>query len=283
VSAPSTNPLRFMTGALHGGRSELRTATMVDLIGSAYGVDADKVIGGPNWLESDRYDVIVKAPGSASPEALKLMLQALLADRFNLAVHNDSKPLPGFALTLGKRKPQLKEADGTGETGCRGLPQTPAPGTIPPAVVSCNNVTMAAFAEQLRRMASAYIDHSIVDLTGLKGSWDFTLKWTARAALGFAGAEGITIFDAVDKQLGLRLEPQKVQTPVLVVDLVNRKPTDNLPDVAQSLPAVAVPTEFEVADIKPSNPDSKEQGLRIQPGGRVAVQGMTLKFLITLA
>jgi uncharacterized protein (TIGR03435 family) len=85
------------------------TATMVDLIRTAYGVDAQNVIGGPNWLEFDRFDVIAKAPAAASPETLKLMLQALLADRFGLTTHPDNQPLPGFVLTLGKRKLQLKD------------------------------------------------------------------------------------------------------------------------------------------------------------------------------
>ena len=76
---------------------------MVDLIRTAYGVDADKVLGGPSWLESDRFDVIAKAPPSATPETAKLMLQALLAERFKLVVHTDSHALPGFVLTVGKK------------------------------------------------------------------------------------------------------------------------------------------------------------------------------------
>ena len=64
---------------------------MVDLISSAYGVDPDKVLSGPNWLELDRFDILATAPAGASPEALKTMLQALLADRFQLKVHIDKR------------------------------------------------------------------------------------------------------------------------------------------------------------------------------------------------
>src|SRR5438094_651160 len=82
VSAPT----RFPSGRalLRGGRFEMRTATMVDLIRTAYGVDADRVLGGPSWLEMDRFDVIAKSPSKPNPETLKTMLQALLADRFKL-------------------------------------------------------------------------------------------------------------------------------------------------------------------------------------------------------
>src|SRR5438477_8466142 len=101
VSARTANP-NMSGGILRAGRYELRKATMVDLIRNAYGVDADKVIGGPSWLETDRFDVIALAPPATSPETVKQMLQALLADRFKLTVHTDSKSLPTFVLTVGK-------------------------------------------------------------------------------------------------------------------------------------------------------------------------------------
>ncbi len=282
ASAPSTNP--FMRGGvLRGGRYELKSATMVDLIRTAYDVDGETVIGGPSWLESDRYDVIAKAPLSTSPETLRIMLQSLLADRFQLKVHHDSQPLPVYALTVGKRKLQLKETDGSGEVGCKGQPQAPTAGVVPIQIVSCHNLTMAAFAVRVRQMANAYLDHTVVDLTGLKGSWDFDIRWTARGALPAAGPNGISIFDAVDKQLGLKLELQTAPTPVIVVDHVNQKPTDNPPDVTKSLPGSIVPAEFEVAVIKPSTPGSTNRRARIQPSGRIDFEGFTLKSLITLA
>ena len=112
MSARSTNP-NMTGGILRAGRYELRKATMVDLIRTAYGVDADSVIGGPSWLESDRFDVIAKAPPTTSTETVKLMLQALLADRFKLVVHTDSKPVAAFVLSAGKGKPKLKESEGS--------------------------------------------------------------------------------------------------------------------------------------------------------------------------
>ena len=105
-------------GFYRGGRYEIRSANMVDLISTAYAVDPDKVTGGPNWLEFDRYDVLALAPAKTSPAELKTMLQSLLAERFKLAIHIDKKEVPTFALVVGK-KPLLKEADGSGEKGCQ--------------------------------------------------------------------------------------------------------------------------------------------------------------------
>ena len=131
-------------GVLHDGRYEVRQATMVDLIRLAYGVDSDKVQGGPNWLETDRFDVIAKAPASTSPDTVKLMLQALLADRFKLVVHNDTKPMPGFVLSLGKGKPKLKEAADSEQPGCSPPPQPPGPPPPPTPGVIPYNVLHAA-------------------------------------------------------------------------------------------------------------------------------------------
>ncbi|HEV3330250.1 MAG TPA: TIGR03435 family protein [Bryobacteraceae bacterium] len=281
VSAPSTSTNVYMRGGvIRGGRYEVRTANMVDLISTAFGVDRDKVLGGPNWLELDRFDLIAKVPSTTTPEDLKLMLQALLADRFKLVVHTDSKPLPAFVLSLGKGKPKLKEANGDGNMGCQNQPQTPEPGKIPNAVVACRNMPMAAFVLNLRGMAGNYLTGPVVDQTGLKGTWDFDLTWTARALLSVAGSDAISVFDAVDKQLGLKLESQRVPTPVIVVDSVNEKPTDNPPGVTKSVPP-APPAEFEVADIKPSLPDAKQNG-RMQ-NGRLDLVAFPLKMLINVA
>src|SRR5688572_12942006 len=100
-----------MRTSIRAGRYELVNASMVDLVRTAYRVNADNVIGGPNWVEYDRFDVIAKAPPETSPETVAPMLQALLADRFKLVVHNDTRPVVGHVLTLGKNKHKLKEAD----------------------------------------------------------------------------------------------------------------------------------------------------------------------------
>jgi uncharacterized protein (TIGR03435 family) len=280
VSAKTANP-QMNGGGLRGGRYSVQRATMLDLIALAYGVEGDKVLGGPSWLETDRFDIIATAPASTTAETVRQMLQNLLTDRFKLKLHKDTKSVPSFVLSLGKGKHKLKESEGPGNTGCQGQPQTPEPGVIPLNVVSCRNLTTEAIAQTLRQIAGGYVTAPVVDSTGLKGAWDFDIKWTGRGQLAAAGADGISIFDAVDKQLGLKLEPSKVDTSVYIVDSVNEKPTDNAPGVITKLPA-APPAEFEVADIKPSMPDSP-QAARFQPGGRLDVQGMPIKTIIQLA
>src|SRR6185312_8013080 len=87
-------------GQLRQGRYEVRSATLVDLIVVAYGVDRDKIAGGPPWINTGIFDVVAKAPAAAKPDSLRVMLQALLAERFGLRVHPDTRPQPGLALVV---------------------------------------------------------------------------------------------------------------------------------------------------------------------------------------
>jgi uncharacterized protein (TIGR03435 family) len=269
-------------GALRNGVYEVRHATMVELITAAYGIDADKVLGGPSWLEFDRFDVTAKAPLTTSPDNLKLMLQALLADRFKLVVHMDSKPAPAFVLSLGTGKPKLKESDGLGRSGCQSQPVAAAPGIVPVNVMSCHNITMQTFAQTLRAAGNDYLTAAVIDQTGLKGGWDVEMKWTSRGLLAPAGSAGVNLFEAVDEQLGLKLEERRVAMPVVVVDGASQKPMANPPGIATNL--AAPPPVFEVAEIKPAMPGAEGPNFGLVPlSGRVDVQGATLKELILYA
>jgi uncharacterized protein (TIGR03435 family) len=279
VSAKSPNANQS-GGFLRAGRYEIRKGTMVDLVRIAYGVDADKVLGGPAWLETDRFDIIAKAPQSTPPDTVKLMLQGLLADRFKLVVHKDTKPLAGYALTVGKGKPKVKESETSGSPGCQGKPEPAPPAQVLYVVVTCRGMTMETFAQNLRGMGGPYFNNPVVDQTGLKGSWDIDLKFTPRQLLANIGSDAISIFDAVDSQLGMKLDLQKIPTPVIVVDSVNQKPSDNPPGVSTSLPPAA-PPEFEVANIKPSMPGAPQMA-RIQ-NNRVDAQSLSLKTLVQVA
>ena len=307
VSAKIQNPF-VRTGPVRGGRYEIKYATMVDLVHLAYGVDADKILGGPSWLEMDRFDAIAKVPPETTPDAQKLMLQSLLADRFKLVVHKETKPLPTYALVAGK-KPQLKEAEGTEDSGCKpqasgagpggmrimvgGAVMGGAAGTTQTLVLgpggtiqyACRNMTMEAFAAGLRGMMGASVGpNPILDETGLKGRYNFDVRWS----IGMIGpamesSERVTVFEAMEKQLGLKLEERQVPTPVMVVDSVNEKPTDNPPGTADVLPAPPAPAEFEVASVKPADPGGRGQRYQLQPGGGLTVQGMPLRALISQA
>jgi uncharacterized protein (TIGR03435 family) len=310
ASPKSTMPFG-RTSPVRAGRYEIKQATMVDLIRFAYGFDADKIVGGPNWLELDRFDVVGKVPEGSTPENHKLMLQSLLADRFKLAHHEETRPLPTYSLVLGK-KHQLKEPGGSEETGCK--PQSSSAGAPaeggsvirlmtttsaggPPVQINlgpgmvityhCRNVSMADFAAGLRTMMGANLGPNPVrDETGLAGKWNFDLRYSM-ALMGPMmpeGGERISVATAIEKQLGLKLEEKPIPTKVLVVDRVNRDPGANPPQTAEALPPLPVPTEFEVASVKLADPGAPMGGrFQMQPGGRLVITGMPLRFLIDRA
>lgn len=239
------------------------------------------------------HSTIPQADMGAAPVSwcfeLRPMLQALLADRFKLVVHNDAKPMPGFVLTMGKGKHKLKEADPAGKPGCQAQPFAlrivEGGGINAQSNVSCRNVTMDAFAAALRGVAAGYFTAAVIDATELKGAWDFDLKFTPKSLAPLAGSDSVSIFDAVDKQLGLKLEEKSQPRPVLVIDRVNRRPTDNPSDLAAKLPALP-PAEFEVATIKPVDPNAPPRPiglLGIQPGGRVNLPPLPLRSFISMA
>ena len=270
---------------LNGGRYELRRATMLDLVRAAYGVDADKVFGGPSWLDYDRFDIIAKAPPATRPETLRLMLQSLLADRFGLVVKRDSRPVDGYVLSAGKGKPKLKAAEGGGSSGCQSL--APKIGDVPYGTIQCRSVTLEAFASALRRLAGgSFTNLPVVDGTAIEGNWDIDLQYPLRViTIGAAGGAatptgGNGVIDAVEKQLGLTLELQKVPQPVLVVESVKEQPSANPPGVAASLPALPAP-ELEVASIRPCDGTGPTLAPRFESGGRVTARCMPLISLIT--
>jgi len=271
------NPV--MRTVVHGDRYELHQATMLDLIRTAYGVDADNVAGGPSWLDWDRFEVIAKIPGGSPSESVKPMLQTLLADRFKLAVHNDTKRVAGFALTAGEGTPKMKPTVGSAKAGCQSVPEPGTPdGPSLKYIWSCRNLTMEQFALSLFSRAGK----PVVDATGIAGSWDFDVELSNQNAA--AGPNAIAISDGLEKQLGLKLEAKTISLPVVVVDRVNEKPSANPAGVAASLPRL-YPDHFEVASIRPSLPDAEGiPGARwFLPGGRMDIRAARLGWLIRLA
>lgn len=298
------------------GRYEFTNATMVDLIHTAYNVDADKILGGPSWLESDHFDIYAKVPPKTSADAARPMLKALLEDRFKLVLHEDRRPLPTYALSVSKGGHKLKESDGSGEPGCKmtllqnsaldanalqSAAQNGGQVTIRVATFlqSCHGVSMESFAAQLHDMIAAQIylgNNPPVDQTGLPGKWDFEFKYTAKppangsTILGTANGavqinmagDYISLFDAVEKQLGLKLEPATLPIPVILVDSALQRPTPNPPEVAAQVPPGPA-AEFEVAEIRMSPPGPVPPGSRgFQPNGQVDLRGYLLRNLIVI-
>jgi uncharacterized protein (TIGR03435 family) len=238
-------------GLFRSGRYELRQATLMDLIKTAYAVDPDTIFGGPPWLDWDRFDISAKAPPSTSQETARLMLRNLLADRFQLVLHEDRRPQPAFVLSRGKGPLKLRRAEDAGSTGCHAEPPPKAPPGEPPLIAaSCRGVTMEAFATLLRESSAEYVQYPVVNTTGLEGTWDFDFRWTPRGPL-MGGRGGISLFEAMEKQLGIKLEAHTMPLPALVVDSVNRNPRANSTGALANAGA-SEPVEFEVASVRPN-------------------------------
>lgn len=237
---PSKPGVTESGSGLQNGRLDLHGFTLKQLISIAFDIPDNKLTGAPKWLDTDRFDVIAKAPKPVPEDAVREMLKKLIVERFKLVTHDEVQPMPVFALTIGKRSPKLKEADGTARSECKLSME------VKGRTYTCQNTTMAELAERLPQVAAAYIVHPMVDLTGLKGAYDFALVWTPRGRLpgisgrgGDAGAqaEGIaqasapvgdlTVFEAIDKQLGLKLEERQHPMPAIVIDHLERTPAEN--------------------------------------------------------
>jgi len=291
-SAHSTNMDRNMSGpSVHAGRYIIRTATMLDLISSAYSMDPERVYGGPTWLEMDRFDIVAKLPPGSNTESHKKMLQELLAERFHLKIHTDTKPLAAYLLSGGKRS-QFKESDGSGEPGCKfefkgpngPPPANGGPQPTPQLSYTCRSTSMASFANQASHLPviqDLLNNRPVIDQTGLEGEWDFNFTFPLPKRYLNQGGPSTdpTVFDVLEKQFGLKLELGKVPQPVMTVEGVDRKPTENSPEAATVLAGYTPPTEFEVAAIKPTDPEFQGINFNIDKSGNVNIRGATLKFL----
>ncbi len=263
-----------------GVRFEADGFTMLDLIARAYGIsDRDRIVGGPAWLDSDKFDILAEVPAGVPETAIRPMLQALLADRFKLAVHHGREPLPVYALVAGKSQ-RLKEFVGDGASECRSN-WVWADSVM---TLACANMTVDQFAENLYNAANGDFDHSLLDKTGLTGKYDFNLHWTPLAQMGLRDADGAirgpSALDAIEKQLGLKVEMREEPVPVLVVDHVNRTPTGNAPGVAAALQA-PVHTEFEAAEVRAHKPGSPFSFATYET--HVEIFGLSLRNLISEA
>ena len=237
-----------------GGRFEVRNYPLKTLI--QMGWDAS-LTGAPAWLDSARVDLTAKLPSTAATreitgvvdyEAFHPALKALLTERFKVAIHMEQRPVPGYALMAAK--PKMRKADPSRRTKCFEGPgawtgRTQAVSNpLLSRLVTCQNMTMPEFAKQLQfpGLAIGYIIRAeVLDATGIEGACDFTLSFSnagmssAQPAMGAAAGPPVasdpdgltTLFDALEKQLGLKLEKRNIPAPVAVLDHIEKKPADN--------------------------------------------------------
>jgi uncharacterized protein (TIGR03435 family) len=264
--------------SLRAGRYAVRRKTMLALISIAYGIAPDKIFGGPNWLGLDQFDIVAKIPPSTPVATARVMLQGLLADRFKLVARNESRPLPAYALKVGKGQLKMKQSNDPGPPECR------ASGN---GITNCRNINMAVFAQELHEWYGPYITDTLADSTGMEGKWDF--EWKSNPKFKVAGGDRAGTLAAIDeqlnKQLGLALEVSSAPTEVLVIDRANETPTANPPGWEKLLPPP--PTEFEVASIKVTDPNDAARfppagRMRFDPG-RLEMRGTPMSFLIAYA
>jgi bla regulator protein blaR1 len=220
------------------------------VIQHAYGVEENQILGAPGWLGSERFDIEAKVSSSdtdalhnLNPDQRKLMLQPLLADRFQLKVHTEARDLPVLVLVVAKGGPKLHEAK-PGDTypnGLKGFDGGGGPGMMlgKPGQLTAQGVDLSSVAKQL----SMQLGRTVEDKTGLTGKYDFTLKWTpdrdpspmpggpeagqqGPAATLSTDSSEASIFTAVQEQLGLKLESGRAPVEVLVIDHVEA-PSEN--------------------------------------------------------
>ena len=209
--------------------SRFRTVNLSlrDLVQFAYGVPDSQILGGPTWLDSIMFDIDAKSdpavdaelralPPEQARQQKQLMVQSLLADRFDLKVHQETRQLPIYALVVAKDGPKFKPSQINGTTIDTGRARLHIAGS---------DDTIGILARELAQV----LGRVVVNQTGLSGRYDLSLRWTPDDAAASASSSPDIppdIFTAIQEQLGLKLESTKGPVPVLVIDSVE-KPSPN--------------------------------------------------------
>ena len=261
-SAPSPSDgrvrasMRGGPGTVDAGQITCINVTLINVLLRAYNVKTYQVTG-PDWLSSQRYDIIAKIPPGATKEQFDLMLQNLLADRFRLALHHETREIQGYELVTGKNGPKLKvspEADPSVQPATQpasppkvdanGFPRLDAPGLVMMegvkgrAVISYLTARVQPLSALVDRLSTEF-RLPIVDKTGLTGKFDFTLEFapqppgtltppsSVEALSDNVDQSAPNLITAVQQQLGLKLNSSKVRLDVLIIDRADKVPTEN--------------------------------------------------------
>jgi len=230
-----------------GGRVSVSNNSLRNIIRNAYNVQNYQIIGGPDWINSVRWDIAAKAPDDAPPQQLLLMLRTLLADRFKLVIRNETREMPIYALTLARPDGRLGSQLRPSSADCAAIfAAAKAKGETPPPTtngrptcgtrttrgsMTTTGVAMRDFARNL----GPFTGRPVLDKTGLTGAYDLDLTWTPEEAPpgpdGTAppappSSDGVSLYTAVQEQLGLKLDAQRGPVDVLVIDSAQR-PVEN--------------------------------------------------------
>jgi uncharacterized protein (TIGR03435 family) len=260
VKPNTSGDVRVMFGMRPGGRFTATNVPLRELIRMAYGLQNVQVQGGPDWIGSERFDVVAKAEGDLPPMApggtpnpLLLMVQSLLSERFKLAVHRETREMPIYALVMARSDkrpgPQLRQSESdcaalmAARRGAAGGPPPPPPlkpGERPQCGMFMGMARIAAGGvptTQLAMSLSQRVGRIVVDRTGLSGMYDFEVDFTpdqlpqgppppGAPPLPPIDPNGPSLFTALQEQLGLKLDPERGPVEVLFIDSVERPTPD---------------------------------------------------------
>ena len=252
VKPNKSNDARASFGGRQGGQVVVVNNTLRNMIRNAYQLQEYQIVGGPDWLNDDRFDITAKAADSATlPLQLLAMVQTLLADRFKLRVHRETREVPVYALVMAREDrrlgPRLQKAAADCEAliaalGRGGAPPPSAPpGERPPCGIRQVPGRMMAGGSLLSdvgRNLAPSTGRLVIDRTGLTGRFDLDLEWTPDqmppppapgappSVLPLPPADGPSLFAAIQEQLGLKLEPTRGPVEVLVIDSAERPQPD---------------------------------------------------------
>ena len=236
---PATAPLAFEAATIKpdtsgsgssstnstNGLLRITNQTLQTMIQYAYNVRDFQITGGPGWMRSDRYDVTAKPENGAHEGEMKQMLQSLLAERFQLQFHRETREGPVYVLLVGKTGSRLQPAPESNNSGI----DSGRSGDTGKSTMKGTNVTMAELAASL----AARVGRPVIDKTSLTGRFNFDLSWVPDLTLSGGATNsappdvsGPSIFTAVQEQLGLRLDSQKGPTEILMIDRAER-PSEN--------------------------------------------------------
>jgi uncharacterized protein (TIGR03435 family) len=196
------------------GSLTIVNAPLRKIVAAAFAIGEDRdayLLAGPDWISTERYDITASFPAAATADQMRLMLQALLATRFRMTFHRETKGVPVYALVQGKGELKLHSAAQGASTGYR----------RGPGHLETESSTLSLLADKLSQQS----DRPVMDATGIKGLFAFKLDWQPDDLN--SEHPGISLFTAIQEQLGLKLEARREPMDVVVVDSIQKIPTEN--------------------------------------------------------
>jgi uncharacterized protein (TIGR03435 family) len=201
--------------------------SLVDLMMFAYGVHQLQVVGGPEWVKTEKFDLLIQPnmPGRPSTVQMRSIVRKLLADRFKLVLHHGQKELPVYGIVAAKGGPKMTP------TTAEAVATNTATVGFRDGEMMVKNASMSEFASLMQRYVG--LDRPIVDHTGISGKYDFKLSWAPDSSqmngspsAATAGDARPDLFTAIQEELGLKLQPLKEPADVVVIDGVEQ-PSEN--------------------------------------------------------